>query len=1495
MDNDEFFIDDDVIVSLDDNLIEEVIPSIDVIEERLRDDTILRLNQDQINAELTNLIIGRYKNANRLKTKVKNYANLFNQFPKSTSIQFKQIQPVILVDKLKYFWSEDDHIQNKEFEEANFLKSDKLANFLSQFRSIKNAKGEYTQGSGNKLYALYTPFSRTFGREISATEFKPLEDTDAVWHCTLDEFDCSTSQSFRLMSKVAFDKDVVYDGDVVDVIGFYNIVDPDSSEKVIFDCGAYFKALDALQIDDKVWVAFNDPVFNHNAEELIEKVAGKVSNIDGKTITIDLVSSVIYDSIPTKTLLFSTRDMNQGFNVFLHARKEENIFAKPMLSQKNIVFKIANIKGLGNKITVEDLLSFMMPTSVSQYLLLHKDKFQHIFNFSDLTTHILRKGGIDIDLLHKVDKQLISYIFNFGKSSALAVTKPLSRRRLQKQYHYANTSALMDFAKYKDNLKKYQEYANYERLVDDALNRFRYLKSQNDKGAFYFLQRIKANLEKKYKSNIGNLRTYVKELAKLEKDLESLDVISATSDKSCQKQNSVQKFAKEYTSLDVLLSDNDKTVYFDESLDETPYNASEGFKGNNKKELKLFVLNELSSKAKYKNYTKSDLDYEVDSVVSGKRKVRIGDLCVLHTFHGDTVYVRQDVAGKPMWVKKFRTPFKICSSNPLVEYNDLTKLDTCVKETFEEVCKTNQNARILHKYRTLMAMKTELSSLLNLLEKYETIIEQIENDIDYYRHLVDIVPSQHVVERKFEYVDHVDYEEFTGEEYLEDEFQIDFNDQSNFVISPLPKTEASNVEQQSKDKQDVLNMLLAAIELPIDESEFAYILSNVNSKVSRTAMELALKKYQVGLWQQVNETSYKGNEEYRRKVDITIATKMQQKEVELLKKYHYNLLRFMIAMIVIMIFVKYPNYAIKKIIPSCVSFLSYSGYPITNQMDGQRSLVKYFACLISKITDDMRFELYQDKDVKDVEKSIIDAISEILSENYELNTQLEIAKTVFAETLPVSEALSHVSEPITGFKPNYKFANVDSVPQKYRGILKYMKSIHEAIQKSRILKQNIVHVPNLFNSCCTETLTKDLDFFTYFESSPLFQGAKKQVSGMKKEVFDEQNMYPPMKIKGYIDIFSRKLIQHTKTQEVHLKDTTEMEQSISMYKEQVYRFITETPDLFSTNVPDTLLQLVENFDVDNWWYDVFYPRLNKEYDILAEFLTKIYMNTSEINLAYIKDKLILISDTDNAKTIRNTIHMFLKSKLKTLVGSIVNKKTTNDVEFNVDTLKTNPVFAIIASVAANSNYSSISKELQNLLTAFVNIDYLYFDTNDQNLILKNISVLAYMLILFFNQMLQVTTGDTEYFSKSVEAISFDKDIKTKDNFNITSSIINLCLEKLAVQLENNTVDVDSLKMAVERLREQRKEELIAAFRVDDEERMLQNVLKKMGLDNWADVFSNEDNSEVSEEVQATMNPKPIVKDEYEEEKDYIYASYQGENYDNEENEEDYVSYEAYDY
>jgi len=1502
--NDEFFIDDDIIVSFDDNIIEEVIPGFNVIEERLKDDTILRLNKDQINAEITNLVISNNKNASKLKNKVLKYATLFSQYPHIPTIQFKQIAPVILVDKLTYFLNDDEHTQNKEYEHEHFLKSDKLSNFLSQFQSLNSNKG-YKSGNGiSKLYALYAPFSRREQSDVATLEYKSEYDVDAIWHCQLEQFGCDNKEheTFRLISKISFNQEDVYEGDVVDVIGFYNIV-KDAKDTITIDIRKYISDISNLKQGDKVQVVFNEPAFDLKYKDLITHVNAKVKFVRRNTIEIDLPSPITLKGDTTHTLTFSLKSFDNEYFIYPLNTPLTNIFGKQLLSTHNILFKFHDIYINSRKFQVDEIMSFISPTSIGQYILMYKHKFSKIFNVYDLSKYILKDGGIETDALTVEYENLIKYIFSYGKDAELSLTRPILKRRFEREYPYLNTSPLVDFVKYKEELQKYKSYNDYSKLIDDALNRFRYLKSQNDKGAYYFLKRVKLKLKKKYKNNIRNMDIHIKELNKIYKELEKLDLQSIATDNSCYNTTKQQKFAKEYTNLNALIEDNDKIIYFDMSHDDTEYSLKSGFKGESKREMKLYVLNEITSIDKFKNLSKSQLDFEVESIVKGRRKVRIGDVCVLHTFQGDTVYVRQEVAGKQMWVKKFKTPFKICSDNPLVKYNDIMQLDTCIKESFDDVCKTNGNARILYKYRVLMSLKTELSNLINLIDKYETIIDTLEFDISYYEHLIGIIPSEHDVKRNFEYIDHVDYEEFTGEQYIEGDsvqYQIDFNDQGNFVITPQSKLSSpeENDQQQedsgnSKDKQDMLNMLLSSIELPIDELEFAYILSNVNAKASKTTIEVNLKKFEASLWQNVNEVGYKTNEKYKSLVDTTMKQKLEKKELELMKRYHFNTLRFMIAMIIILMFVRYPNYALRKVIPSCISFLSYSGYPLTSN-DGERSLIKYFACLIAKVTDDMRFELYQDKDAKEIEKQITDAIDELLSDNYELKVQLDMAKTVFASSKQYTDyeiKNLDIGKYMTSFKPKYVFLNIDNAPPNYKLVLKYMKSIHDTIVKSKIIKQNIVSVPNLFNSCCTEVLTKEVDFFNYFQNTSTFQNAQNNITQMKKKTYVDINLYPPRKEKISTDIFAKKIINHNNSIPTDKKIDDSHLIYIGKVKEQLQYFILSNNETYRSGLEG----LVENFNSNNWWYDVFYPKLNNEFDILVDVLKKVGNNINEDMITLIKETIVSINNQDSSSSIRNTLHMFLKNKLKSIIGTILNKQQSKDENFNEDTLKSSPTLSIISSISNNKHYDNVLPILKMLLVGLKDIDYLYFDTNDNDLILKNISLLAYVLLLFFNEMIRATTTKEDNKSLSLSTLVYDVDIQTKDKLSITSLIIHLCFEKLALNLENSIVDQTYLKMVVERLREQRKEELIAAFRVDDEERMMQNVLKKMGLENWANVFTTETDDEVSEEVQVMMNPQSIIKDEYEEEKDIIYSTYQGENYENDENEEDYVSYEAYDF
>jgi hypothetical protein len=142
----------------------------------------------------------------------------------------------------------------------------------------------------------------------------------------------------------------------------------------------------------------------------------------------------------------------------------------------------------------------------------------------------------------------------------------------------------------------------------------------------------------------------------------------------------------------------------------------------------------------------------------------------------------------------------------------------------------------------------------------------------------------------------------------------------------------------------------------------------------------------------------------------------------------------------------------------------------------------------------------------------------------------------------------------------------------------------------------------------------------------------------------------------------------------------------------------------------------------------------------------------------------------------------------------------------------------------------------------------------------------------------------------------ENNIVMQDNMKMTCTIVYFVLEKLAMALQNTLVEPSKLKKAVEELRERRKQELIASYKVDDEERQLQITLKNMGLESWADILTGneQDKNEPPTDLAITHH-----KDEYDMAKDEMYETFKGEHndmYEDDEDDEDVmVSYEAYDY
>jgi len=1485
MSQDEFFLDDDVIITFDDGVIEEIIPEVSIIEQRFKEDSILRLNKDQINAALVNLISSKYKNSTRLKQKVRNYLNLFFHLDTS-SIKFKQLRPIISVDKHTYFDSDETYSQNKEYEQTHFEKSEKLGAFLNKFYSVSVQSKETYIKSASKLYALYAPFSNR--EDIPSMSYQPEEDVDAFTQCIFeDEFDCGASpqQTFRLITKVVNGgKNVVYNGDQVNIIGFYNAVSP-TAPTITFDIEQYTLQLQKMTQNERVVVAFNHPTFDKNRKKLIKTMKGSVVQYDNRIIKIKLKDAIYIGDKLIDIVSYSLATLRQPFYVYIEAlyKDDTHIFHKPMLASHNVIFRFP-------KTIHPEAIDFVTPSSVAELIWLYEQDFAHIYNIHDLAKRILIPNGINLDDLTVDVYHLLAYIFECDKPEqdlTSEVTKSV------KKLPYRNTTPALDFKKHAQYLVNYsKDYTSYDSFIDDALNRFRYLKSQQDAGTYYFLNLIKSDLTSKVKRHIDSLSELNKDMKIIYKSLDGLEMPSTATNASRMECDA--QYAKEYKKLDKLVEDNGKPIYFDKSHDTTLYTVKQTYTQNSSQGLRLHILNELLTIPKYKEMSKTDLEFEVATILDGKRRVRIGDICVLHGPYGDTVYTRQMVKNTEMWVKKFKTPFKVCTDNPLVKFNDLVKLETCIKQTFDDICHTNGHARVLYKYRTLSAIKNELSSILSLLEGYEEITKIVDSDIEYQKSVAQILPHQHGVKRKFEYVEHIDYNDFYGEDRDESQiaYEIDFNDQSNFT---LINAQSKQPVTEELPNSDILRMLLNFIQIPLDTKEGVYILDNVNTRYPKTQLTVQVQQYENTLLSKVNK-ELKSSEKYMKMFDTAVKQKVLKFEEDLLKKYYFNVFRYIVAYMIIIMFIRYPAYTMKNVLQSCVRLLSYMGYPMDDK-DGERSLTAYFACLLVNISvpEDIRFQAFFEKEVDEIQKTLRNTIDEILDSNYELRTQLNLSKAIFPTMTKAGVSAAHKSEPYTtlvAFKPQFKFGNLDKMSKHNKTVIRYMRSIQNSIAASKIAKFSSLNIPSMVNTCCVETLTKDLNFFNFLDqTSSEFKTAQTSLAQLQTPKFIDENLHPPLKTKQTVDIFSKLVIKHNVG---HIQPLS-MDHGPHEDQDNFSNFINKNPHVIGDG--DILKQLEKHYASDSWWFDVLYPKLGDDFNSLIDTMMRLVdSNTVDKDgIELVKEAIINVSGGYNVSSVRQVLYSFLSSRIKQLIGKIVNKQKLDETQLSEESIRSNPLYGLIATLSNTNKYDKLLANVRNIVTNIKGLESLFIKSDKEDVVVKNISILAYVTIAIFRSILFSTTSGNTFSD-----IVYSSTVEQKDQLHVCCDIINFSFKALATQLQNTLVDVTFLNSEVERLREQRKQELMAAYKVDEEERQLQMVLKKIGVKNWTDILNNEDNDMKSEEQRSAENPPmPVKKDEYEIEKDHVYATYKGENddgdqYNDQDDEDQFVSVESYD-
>jgi hypothetical protein len=247
------------------------------------------------------------------------------------------------------------------------------------------------------------------------------------------------------------------------------------------------------------------------------------------------------------------------------------------------------------------------------------------------------------------------------------------------------------------------------------------------------------------------------------------------------------------------------------------------------------------------------------------------------------------------------------------------------------------------------------------------------------------------------------------------------------------------------------------------------------------------------------------------------------------------------------------------------------------------------------------------------------------------------------------------------------------------------------------------------------------------------------------------------------------------------------------------------------------------------------------------------LDSYDPNVMQFLSNALVLGLHDNRKAIRSALESYLKSTLPLIIAKIKNRcfknKGTPDANDEFDT--------IVSNVMKNEPFAlafAIASGAQDTIT------HTFIDTSDdadKNAI-KNIALLMDQLMNVINTIVEIPV---KYRLDSKCAL-------------LSLTIVNHIFKSLHEYLTHNVVEVDVVLKKVEQLREQKKQAMMSAYLVDDQERQLQIQLRNIGLETWSTVFDRLKNVDIN-----------TLANQKEENENYNMADYRGEN-DDGDNDED---------
>lgn len=1202
-------------------------------------------------------------------------------------------------------------------------------------------------------------------------------------------------------------------GDKMDMKGFYVQNTPSTSYDT-FDIPAYLEAMEALTTGAAVRVILRDFAWNLQGK-VVEEVMGELVRKDATHVHVmDKTGSThVFDA--TQVFVFPM---------------ESVIFRPEDLLVKNMYFPLSYAQ--------MHLLNHVIPQNVSQFLFLHRSNLTHATNWGSIQAS-LQDIGYHPSTLPRTVEALIRKLI-------VKRYPPLVRKANPSFERVCRPVRILDFQKH-----KFTGYSHEGRFMDNEVARYIALHRNVPQEQAYILHVLQKYVDKWVRTHVNTLHDLEQHRQALLKDISQHVKTSS----SCQ-DNKPIIVGKIYSRYDDMNQDTGKKIYFDNDLDKTEYHLKTKYP--DVEELKGHL------RSKHPEWSTLELSHEVDAIVSGRQRVREGDYAVLRNMGQDILFIRRMVEGKSMWIKVQRLPTPWCADS-LYTMEELQQ-QPCL--FYQKSCKELEALRKLLLEEQQQVNASLLEDAVYFLENAKIIEQEIHADMLHFHRLQSLLPTSSAPGVNPRVWNHVELDvEVTdmhdGEPLQDHPMVLEYGEQSHYAVMPVEK---KKMVTHVSPVVEFLETFTTFLGIALDTEDIDFIQQWCNATQAEYIKE-RLAKWKAMLFKSVTMTQYQSNPKYKVQVDNMVASKLKNLEEE--ETYVYIIIQSM-SMLVLLLMARYPQLLIHNIYPSCVRFLSYKGYP-AYESSRQRSLARYFACLIKHITstDDPRYVLLAKKTQDQIHNEMIHAMDSILQKHYQLHAKIEANKPVLekhkaARTLQTTETWP-------GFKPVFDVSEQASLRDP---AAKFVSELQELIKDKPHLKSSVFSTPAILNACCMEPLTPALNYYDMFSS---LENIARKVP--RASMTHTQSVIPPLRSLAQGFVPPSEELAFSKVQEVqHIANKP--------YPSDLLAKL----DAFASANPlwqeDAILRSKKGDDAD-FWNDVVFANTMQWLEGTQTFVETVLDHADRNIFLQFKNMLVFMQDMNHLDNVRNTLYRYMTTHVPRILGKIVNGFSLSETQ--IQEQDKDLEVQLLVSFLRNKN---IPKQFLDVLRiqGWNQVDHMWL--HDQ--VVQNVSLLSYLFCKFMYMMLACFVR----VPVSVEGISaldpsallqsiMQPDEGYRIQVHLICSLVYYFYQDLVQQLQRNDINVTAVKKGMERLREQRKQDMMQRYAVDDEERELQMALKKLGVQTWYDVGGQGSGQEEGTTPSLpTQSDVDIMKhaNQQEENTNYQTKEYQGENPDQDDEE-----------